>query len=93
MKYENGRFVHVLGEEYYFSQNLRYLRLLRSPKLSQEKLAKKLGVSRGTYAHYERGTRMPPVWFVLNTANYFNVAIESLLNDPMKNKKKGAEKA
>lgn len=87
MKYENGRFVHVLGEEFYFSQNLRFLRLLRSPRLSQERLAKKLGVCRNTYAQYEMGTRLPPAWFVFNTANYFHVTVESLLGEQMKFKK------
>lgn len=86
MKYKNGKFIHVLGEEFYFSQNLKQLRLLRNPRLSQERLANKLGVSRNTYAQYELGKRMPPAWFVLNTANYFKVSIEQLLGEQLKMK-------
>lgn len=90
MKYENGKFTHVFGEEFYFSQNLKYLRLLRNPRLSQESLANKLGVSRKTYAQYEQGKRMPPAWFVLNTANYFKVSMEQLLGVQIN--KKGLKK-
>jgi|GEM_PF-1076239 len=83
MKYENGKFVHVPGEEYYFSENLKMLRLLQIPHLSQERLANKLGVSRKTYAKYEQGKTMPPAWFVLNTANYFKVSMEQLLGEQL----------
>ena len=52
-----------------------------TPPLSQERLAKKLGVSRSTYANYEQGRRMPPVWFVFSTANYFCVPVEVLFQE------------
>lgn len=86
MKYENSQFIHVPGEEYCFSQNLKMLRLLQIPHLTQERLANKLGVSRKTYAQYEQGKRMPPAWFVLNTANYFKMSMEQLLREQLNKK-------
>lgn len=71
-------FVQVTDSERNFSLNLRKLRLLRQPRLSQERLAQKLGVCRATYAKYEQGRRMPPAWFVFSTADYFGVAVEDL---------------
>lgn len=76
-------FVHVTGGECFFSVNLRRLRLMRQPRLSQERLAKRLGVCRSTYAKYEQGERMPPAWFVFSTANYFGVAIDDLFQKSM----------
>ena len=90
MKYVNGKFVHVPGEEYYFSENLRMLRFLQVPHLTQEKLAKKLGVSQQTYAKYELGRTMSPAWFVLNAANYFKVPVEQMLGEQLN--KKGLKK-
>lgn len=76
--------IHVAGGECYFSLNLRRLRLSRQPRLSQERLAQKLGVSRATYAKYEQGRRMPPAWFVFSTANYFGVAAEDIFASRLK---------
>lgn len=73
--------LHLMAGECYFSRNLRKLRLLRQPRLSQEHLAETLGVSRATYAKYEQGRRMPPAWFVFCTAKYFGVAIEELFRE------------
>lgn len=78
--------LHQIGDELYFAVNLRKLRLTKSPRLSQARLAKKLGISRNTYASYESGKRLPPAWFVYNTANYFDVAIEELIGQEMKKK-------
>ena len=90
MKYVNGKFTFVPGEEYYFAENLKMLRLLQFPRLTQEKLSNKLGVNRKTYAQYEQGTRMPPAWFVLNAANYFKVPVEQMLGEQLN--KKGLKK-
>lgn len=79
-----GIFIHIAGGECYFSVNLRKLRLLRQPRLSQERLAERLGVCRSTYAKYEQGRRMPPAWFVFSTANYFGVAAEDLFCEQIK---------
>lgn len=75
-------FIHMTGGECYFSMNLRRLRLLREPRLSQERLAQRLGICRATYAKYEQGRRMPPAWFAFSTANYFGVAVEDLFCKP-----------
>lgn len=71
--------VYKSGMEYYFAFNLRRLRLSADDKLTQAKLAKKLGVSRNTYAGYEAGTRFPPAWFVYCTADYFKVTVDELV--------------
>lgn len=60
--------VYQPGCEQYFSCNLKRLRLFRFPRLSQARLAQKLGVTRNTYAGYESGKRLPPAWFVCCTA-------------------------
>lgn len=86
-------FVHVTGSECYFSRNLRRLRLQRQPRLSQERLAERLGVCRSTYANYEQGRRLPPAWFVFSTAEYFGVAVAELYRQDMEsNKGKGENK-
>lgn len=71
--------VYKSGMEYYFAFNLRRLRLSSDKKLTQANLAKKLGVSRNTYAGYEAGTRLPPAWFVYCTADYFKVTVDELV--------------
>lgn len=78
----SNSFLHITGGECYFSLNLRRLRLLRQPRLSQERLAKRLGVCRSTYSKYEQGQRMPPAWFAFSTANYFGVAVEDMFREP-----------
>lgn len=86
-------FVHVTGSECYFSRNLRRLRLQRQPRLSQERLAERLGVCRSTYANYEQGRRLSPAWFVFSTAEYFGVAVAELYRQDMEfNKGKGENK-
>lgn len=86
-------FIHVTGSECYFSINLRRLRLQRQPRLSQERLAERLGVCRSTYANYEQGRRLPPAWFVFSTAEYFGVAVAELYRQDMEfNKGKGENK-
>ena len=84
------KYKYVPCDEYYFSRNLKMLRLLQVPYLSQERLSKRLGVSRKTYQKYESGKRMPPAWFALNVANYFRVPMEQLLGEQLN--KKGMKK-
>ncbi len=87
MRFKDGRFVYTVGEEYFFAHNLKKLRYRRIPKMSQHELAGKLGVCRSTYADYEAGRRIPPAWFILNASNYFNVAMDDILSENMKNRK------
>lgn len=62
------------------------LRSLRSQlKLTQENVAKKIGVARTTYAMYEQGSREPDNETLQRLADFFNVSVDYLLgrtNDP-----------
>ena len=71
--------VYTAGCEQYFSCNLKRLRLFRFPRLSQARLAQKLGVTRNTYAGYESGKRLPPAWFVCCVAEYFGIPVDELV--------------
>ena len=71
--------VYQPGCELYFSRNLKSLRLSLFPRMSQARLAGKLGVTRNTYAGYESGKRLPPAWFVCCTAEYFGVPVDELV--------------
>lgn len=75
---------YVSGCEYYFACNLRHLRLSRSPRLTQGRLAEKLGVTRNTYAGYESGKRLPPAWFIHCTADYFQVTADELIGQELR---------
>ena len=79
--------VYEPGCELYFSCNLKRLRLFRFPRLSQARLAQKLGVTRNTYAGYESGKRLPPAWFVCCTADYFKVAVDELIGQELEKEK------
>ena len=79
--------VYEPGCELYFSCNLKRLRLFRFPRLSQARLAQKLGVTRNTYAGYESGKRLPPAWFVCCTADFFKVAVDELIGQELEKEK------
>lgn len=61
-----------------FSDNIRNLRVKK--KISQEKLAETLLITRGRYVKYEDGTSEPPYEILKKTASYFNVSIDLLLS-------------
>lgn len=67
---------YILNEE--FARRLRELRLRRSPRLSQERLAEILQVSRATLANYESGRVAVPMWFVCAAARYFDIPVAEL---------------
>lgn len=60
-----------------FSKRLKLLR--EETGLTQEELAKKLNISRGTYAHYETGKREPGFETLSLLADFFGVTIDYLL--------------
>lgn len=66
----------------YFSGKLRQLRLGRYPKASQQKIARRLGVTRGTYANYESGLSAIPLWFACAVADYYKMDLEDLVPEP-----------
>jgi transcriptional regulator with XRE-family HTH domain len=56
------------------------LKKLRSRKgMSQEELSKNLGLTRGTYAHYEINKRQPDYDTLKKIADFFNVTIDFLI--------------
>lgn len=64
-----------------FAKRLRELRLNKSLRLSQERLARRLKVSRATLANYETGRVAIPMWFVCAAAEYFGVPVSELLEE------------
>ena len=78
--------IYTSGCEFYFACNLKHLRLSLFPRMSQARLAAKLGVTRNTYAGYESGKRLPPAWFVCCTADFFKVAVDELIGQEIKKK-------
>lgn len=79
--------IYTSGCEFYFACNLKRLRLSLFPRMSQARLAKKLGVTRNTYAGYESGKRLPPAWFVCCTADYFRVTVDELIGQELEKEK------
>lgn len=61
---------------------LKELRKLKS--LTQEKLAKDIGVARSTIAMYESGASEPDIEILGKLSNYFNVTIDYLLGNAKK---------
>ena len=60
-----------------FSDNIRTLRL--KDKISQEKLAEQLGITRGRYVKYEDGTSEAPYDILKTIAHHFHISIDLLL--------------
>ena len=63
-----------------FATMLAYLR--KSKGLSQERLAKDLGISRSALAGYEQGRRQPNFEIEETIADYFNIDLNTLRGIP-----------
>ena len=61
-----------------FSDNIRALRT--KDKISQEKLAQSLQITRGRYVKYEDGTSEAPYDILKKIAHYFHISIDLLLS-------------
>ena len=62
-----------------FSDKVKELRT--SKNLTQEQLAKRLGITRAAISAYESGIRTPSYDLLSKIANIFNITIDSLLGD------------
>jgi transcriptional regulator with XRE-family HTH domain len=60
----------------------RLIGLRKKSGLTQEELALRLNISRGTYAHYEIGKRNPDYATLKMLANFFGVTTDYLLDRP-----------
>ena len=64
-----------------FSKNLRFLR--NREEMSQEGLAKALGLNRGNIASYEKGTAEPSMKNLYTIVKYFNTELGDLIESDM----------
>lgn len=61
-----------------FAKNLERLRTER--QLTQEELAKRVGVSQAAIAQYETGAAVPRLYVTVKIANALSVKIDELVN-------------
>jgi transcriptional regulator with XRE-family HTH domain len=61
-----------------FAENLARLRVEKD--LTQDELARRVGVSQPAIAQYEKGTLTPKLYVTMRLANVFGVTIEQLVN-------------
>ncbi|WP_217582139.1 helix-turn-helix domain-containing protein, partial [Lysinibacillus sp. GbtcB16] len=57
----------------------RLIQLRKNKKLTQEQMAEKIGIHRGTYANNERGHRQPDYVPLLKIGIFFEVSVDYLL--------------
>jgi len=62
----------------YLADNIRYLR--NELKLSQQKVADDLMITRGRYAKYEDAASEPPLEILMRLSRYYHVSIDLLLS-------------
>ena len=72
-------------------ENLKRLRRLHNPPITQGRMAEKLGYNRSTYVNYENGRRRPSAEFLLDAAKYFGISVENLCDRELKIMKKRRE--
>lgn len=69
------------------AKNMRYLRIIRIPHVSQAKLADKLGVTQTSINRYETAQNLPPAHVLKAMADYFGYTTDELLSDRLPAKK------
>ena len=70
-----------------FACNMRYLRLMQKPRMTQASLAKKLGVTRKSIHRYETAACLPPIHILMTMAEYFGYTVDELLDSRLPAKK------
>lgn len=68
--------------------NLQYLRTRH--KLSQNSLAKHLGISPRSISYYESGSFLPPTYVLYTMAAYFGYTVDELLSERLPANKGGS---
>ena len=58
--------------------NFRLKELRKNEKLTQQELAKKIGLNHITYSNYEKGNREPPTVVLIKIADFFGVSLDYL---------------
>ena len=69
------------------AKNMRYLRCIRIPHVSQTMLANKLGVTQTSINRYETAQNLPPTHVLKAMADYFGYTTDELLSDKLPAKK------
>ena len=64
-----------------FSTNLKQLRIVNN--MTQDDLAKKVGVCRQAISKWELGNSLPDIEHVIILANIFNITIDSLVDNDL----------
>lgn len=66
--------------------------LRKQQSISQDKMAKYLGVSQRSYGYYESGERQPPIETLIRIADYFGVTIDYLVEHTPSNLSENRQK-
>lgn len=70
-----------MTQEYQETRKILYKRirtLRKESRITQEEMAKQLGISRRTYANYERGIHAMPVEVLVSIADMFDTTLDYL---------------
>lgn len=70
-----------MGQEYtdYLSGNLKHLRKVHEPKLTQQNAADIFEIKKATYAAYEEARSIPPYTTIRKMASYYGITIDILV--------------
>ncbi|AOW20749.1 helix-turn-helix domain-containing protein [Urechidicola croceus] len=71
----------------FLSKNIRHIRTLKG--LSQEVLAEDLKVTRSRISSYEESRAKPPINFLLDLSDYFEISIDTLVKNDLSIVKEG----
>lgn len=77
-----ANFIIALGAMIMLGEKLKNLR--NDKDLTQEQVAKYLGLTRGAYAGYELGRRDPDKQTLLKLARFYGVSVDFLIDDSIK---------
>lgn len=69
------------------ARNMRYLRLSRCPRISQQMLANKLGTTQASISLYETANLLPPTHILVAMAACFGYTTDELLSETLPDKK------